>query len=52
MSFSMEAERNNKISFLDVWLIHEQSKRTTTIYCKPILSSVYGNFESFLPSFY
>ena len=30
MSFSMEAEKENKLSFLDVEVIREQGKFTTT----------------------
>ena len=52
MSFSMETEKENKLSFLDVEVIHEQGKFTTTVYRKPTFSGVYRNFESFLPSVY
>ena len=52
MSFSMETEKENQLSFLDVEVIREQGKFTTTIYRKPTSSGVYSNFESFLPSFY
>ena len=52
MSFSMETEKENKLSFLDVEVIREQGKFTTTIYRKPTFSGVYSNFESFLPSVY
>ena len=52
MSFSMETEKENKLSFLDVEIIREQGKFTTTIYRKPTFSEVYGNFKSFLPSVY
>ena len=52
MSFSMEPERRNKFSFLDIEVIPEQGKFLTTIYCKPTFSGVYSNFESFLPSVY
>ena len=47
MSFSMETEKENKLSFLDVEVIREQGKFTTTIYQKPTFSGVYSNFESF-----
>ena len=50
MSFSMETERQNKFSFLDIEVIREQGKFSTTIYRKPTFSGVYSNFESFLPS--
>ena len=52
MSFSMETEKENKLSFLDVEIIREQDKLTTTFYRKPTFSGVYSNFESFLPSIY
>ena len=47
MSFSMETERENKLFFLEVEVIREQGKFTTTIYRKPPCSGVYSNFESF-----
>ena len=34
MSFSMETEKVNKLSFLDVEVIREQGKFTTTVYSK------------------
>ena len=52
MSFSMETEKENKLSFLDVEVICEQGKFTTTVYRKPTFSGVFSNFESFLPSIY
>ena len=52
MSFSMETEKQNKLSFLDVEVIGEQGKFTTTIYQKPTFSGVHSNFESFLTSVY
>ena len=52
MSFSMETEKENKLSFLDVEVIRKQGKFTTTIYRKPTFSGVYSNFETFLPSVY
>ena len=48
MSFSIERERQNKFSFLDVEVIREQGKFSTTIYGKPTFSGVYSNFERFL----
>ena len=47
MSFSMETEKENKLSFPDVEVIREQGKFTTTIYGKPNFSGVYSNFECF-----
>ena len=44
MSFSMETEKENKLSFLDVEIIREQGKFTTTIYRKPNFSGVYLKF--------
>ena len=47
MSFSMEAERQNTFSFLDIEVIREQIKFSTTIYRKPTFNGVYSNFKSF-----
>ena len=52
MSFSMDIERRNKFSFLDVEVIHKHSKFTTTIYHKITFSGGYSNFECFLPCVY
>ena len=52
MSFSMETEKENKLSFLDVDIIREQGKFTIKIHRKPTFTGVYSNFESFLPSVY
>ena len=47
MSFTIETEQNNKISFLDVNVIYEQGKFTTSIYRKPTFRDVYTHFDSF-----
>ena len=52
MSFSMETERHNKLSFVDVEIIRKEVKFTTIIFRKPTFSCVYSNFERFLPSVY
>ena len=52
MSFSMETERQSKFSFLDIEVICEQGKFSTTICRKPTFSGVDSNFGSFLPSVY
>ena len=52
MSFSMETERKNKFSFLDIEVIRAQGKFTATIYRKPTFSGVYSNSKSFLSSVY
>ena len=44
MSFSMETEKENKLSFLNVEIICEQGKFATTIYRNPTFSGVYSNF--------
>ena len=49
MSFTMETEQNNKISFLDVNVIHESGKFITRVYQKPTFSGVYTRCDSFLP---
>ena len=47
-----DKKKREKLSFLDVEVIREQGKFTTTIYRKPTFSGVYSNFESFLPLVY
>ena len=48
----METEKKSKLSFLDIEIICEQGKFTTTIYWKPTFHGVYTNYESFLPAVY
>ena len=49
MRFTMETEQNNKISFLYVNVICEQSKFITSVYQIPTFGGVYTHFDSFLP---
>ena len=44
MSFFMETEKENKLSFVDVEVISDQGKFTTTIYLKPAFNGVYSFF--------
>ena len=50
MSFTIENEKDNRMSFLNVNIIREQGKFTTSVYHKPIFSGIYTHFVSFLPS--
>ena len=52
MSFTIETEQNNKISFLNVNVIREQGKFITSVYQKPTFSGVYTHFDSLLPDAY
>ena len=56
MSISFEQEVNRKLSFLDVEVSRQQGKFLKTVYRpifnKPIFSSVYTHFDSFLPTDY
>lgn len=51
MSFPMESEKENKLSFLDVEVICKRGKCITTSNYKPSFKK-YSNFESFLTSVY
>ena len=51
MSFSHEAERDEKLSFLDVNVFREEGQ-FVTVYRKPTFGGVYPHFESFLPATY
>ena len=46
----MENEKDNRMSFLDVNIIREKDKFTTSVYLKPIFSGIYNHFDGFLPS--
>ena len=50
MSFTIENRKDNRMSFLDVNIIREKDKFTTSVYHKPTFSRIYTYFDSFLPS--
>ena len=50
--FTIENEKDNRMPFLEINIIREQSKFTTSVYRKPTFSRIYTHFDSFLPSFY
>ena len=50
MSFTIESEKQNRMSFLDVQIIREDKRFTTSLYHKPTFSGVYTHFDNFLPS--
>ena len=52
MSFTIESEKQNRMSFLNVQIIHEDKTFTTSTYSKPTFSAVYTHFDSFLSSTY
>ena len=52
MSFTIESEKQNRMSFLDAQIICEDKTFTTSVYHKPISSEVSRHFDSFLPSTY
>ena len=43
---------NNSLSFLDINIVRDNNKFTTSVYRKPIFSDVLTNFESFIPNSY
>ena len=52
MFFTIENEKQNRISFLDVEVIGEDKTFITSVLRKPSFSGVYTHFDSFLPSTY
>ena len=52
MSFTIENEKQNRMSFLDVQISREDKTYTPSVYRKPTFSGVYTFFDSFLPSTY
>ena len=47
MLSSMQIEKDYKLSILDIKILCEQAKFTTTVYRKPSCSDDYINFEFF-----
>ena len=47
MSFTIEIEQNNKISFLDVSVTRQHGKFIITFYRKPPFCDAYTHFDSF-----
>ena len=52
MSFAIEREKQNRMSFLDIAIICEDKTFTTSVYRKPTFSGVYTHFDSFLTTTY
>ena len=50
MSITIENEKQNRLSFLDVQVIPEDKIFTNSVYRKPTFSGVYTHFDRFLPS--
>ena len=48
MSFTIE--KQNRMSFLDVQIIHEDKTFATSVYREPTFSGFYTHFDSSLPS--
>ena len=43
---------NNLLSLLDIKIVRENNKFTTSVYRKPTFSGVFTHFESFIPNSY
>ena len=52
MSITVECEKQNRLSFLDVQIIPEDKIFTNSVFRKPTFGGVYTNFDRFLPSTY
>ena len=52
MSFTIESEKQNRMSFLDVQISREDKTFITSVYRKPTFSGVYTHSDSFLRSTY
>ena len=48
MSFTIEIEKQNRMPFFDVQIIHEDKTFTTSVYHKPTSSGDYTYFDRFL----
>ena len=52
MAFTIEREKQNRMSFLDMAIIREDKTFTTSVCRKPTFCGVYKHFDSFLRSTY
>ena len=52
MPFTIEREKQNRVSFFDVQTIHGYKPFTICVYLKSNFNGVYTHFDSFLPSAY
>ena len=52
MNFTSEAEENDALPFLDVFVQRIASGFVTSVYRKPTFSGVYTHFDSYIPSVY
>ena len=50
MSFTIENEKQNRMSFVDVQNVREDKTFTTSVYHEPTFSGASTHFGSFLPS--
>ena len=52
ITFSLEKENDDHLSFLDINIFREKGKFVTNVYRKKTFSGVYTNFNSFIPETY
>ena len=52
MLFTIEREKQNRLSFVNVQIIRKHKTFTTSIYHEPTFSVVYTHFDRFLPFTY
>ena len=52
ITFSLEKENDDHLSFLDINIFRENGKFVTNVYRKKTFSGVYTNFNSFIPETY
>ena len=50
ISLTIENEKDNRMSLLDVNIIREKENFTSSVYRKPTFSGIYTHFDSLLPS--
>ena len=50
IKFASGIEMSNSLSFLDIKMVRDNNKFTTSIICKPAFSGVFTNLESFIPN--
>ena len=50
IKFNSDIDMNNSLFFLNIKIVRENNKFTTSVYCKPTFSAVCTNIERFIPN--
>ena len=52
INFTLEIEKNNTFSFLDINIIRQNNQLKTSVYRKPTFSGIFTHYESYIEQSY